>query len=92
MKNISGMLKKRLAQKNMSKLSIGAFLVHHGKGYLQFPADAGGYIRNNILFLKVDHREDKAWLFIKKITMMRELNQRLVDLWYTYVVRDIRLK
>lgn len=92
MQHITRALKKRLAQKNMTKLSIGAFLVTQAKAYITYPDACTGYIRNNILFLKVDHREDKATFFIKKQQMKKEIQQRLTDLNYVYMLKDIRLK
>ena len=92
MKGIKQALKARLAQKNMAKLSIGAFILQLAKKSATYPDELGGYVRWNTLFLTVWKREDKTARFLQRETLRSSINQQLQDFGYDYILKEIRLK
>ena len=91
MKELKDALQQRLAKRNLAKQSIGAFVVQLAKHYLIYPKEITGYVRWQTLFLRVDQREDKAWLYLKKQQIIAEINKKLADTGYTYVLKEVRI-
>ena len=80
MKEFNAVLQKRLAQKNMSKLSIGAFLLQSMKKHVTYPESLSGYLRWNVLVVKLSPKEDKTMLFMKRKELCNELNALLQNM------------
>ncbi len=82
----------RLAQKKLDKLSIWAFLIQQCKKQSKNSDEFSGYIRWNTLYLKIAPEDDAMQRFMRRIELKEELNTSLEKTWYSYSLKDIRIR
>ena len=92
MKTVQHILKQRLAAKHMVKQSIGALAIEKLRPLASHPTNFSGYVRNGIIFLRLDPAEDKLPRFTQKWNRLTIVNQALLDFGYQGVMKDIRIK
>ncbi len=91
MKEIKKVLKNRLAQKNLSKLSIWSFLMHHINAKSISKEEIKGFIRWEVLTFRLPSNEDKTMWFMQREDLRKELNIKLDEFWYSYRLRSIKI-
>jgi hypothetical protein len=62
------------------------------KASCSYPGLVSGYLRNNILFLSLDSREDKLALVHRKPELIASIQELLKKFGYCYVLKDMRIK
>lgn len=92
MRKVQDILKQRLATKHMVKQSIGALAIEKLRPFAQNPQAFSGYVRNSIIFLRLDPTEDKLPRFTQKSDRLAIVNKALTDFGYQVVMKDIRIK
>lgn len=86
------LLQARLSKQKMNKQSIGAFVISLLRKQAQYPEEFGGYLKQQIAFVKLDAREDKTQFFLNKKKLLEDLNKELASFGYEVKVRDIRIR
>jgi len=92
MKNAFTHLQERLQTKNLTQLSIGAFLIQQIKNKSSYPDELSGYLRRHKIYVKLDPREDKMKWFVSRVELRDELNILLADNGYEYELKEVRVK
>ncbi len=92
MKTVQDILKQRLATKHMVKQSIGALAIEKLRPFATHTISFNGYVRNGIIFLRLDPAEDKLPRFTQKSDRLAIVNKALADFGYQVVMKDIRMK
>lgn len=92
MDHIKNQLKKRLAQKRLTKQSVWAFILHLLRRHTHYPEETMGKLQWTIFTLRVSYKEDKTALFHKRLELVRIVNTELETAGYEVKVSEIRVK
>ena len=92
MEDFKDLLKQRLSTQKINKQSIGAFVVSLLRKKSQYPDTFTGFLKQHIVYVKLDPREDKTQFFLHKKKFITELNKELESFGYSVKVRDIRIR
>lgn len=92
MKHAFTHLQERLNTKNLTQLSIGAFLIQSIKHKSKYPDELSGYLRWHKLHIQLDPREDRMQWFVTRVQLRDELNTLLADNGYEYELKEVRIK
>jgi hypothetical protein len=66
MKDFSDLIKQRLSQKKLAKLSIGAFVIQLLRQEATAQEEIDGYVKNQIVFVSLSDRADKTSWYLRK--------------------------
>jgi len=83
-------IQKRLTQKSMDFMSVGALLVQKCKKYAKKPELISGKILHNTFTLYLGDSEDQAHRFMNRAKIISELNKLLKDNNYSIYIKKIR--
>jgi hypothetical protein len=92
MKTLQSFIPKVLVKHHIAGAGLGALMIDHMKEFCSYPGLVSWYLRNNILFLSLDSREDKLSLVHKKTELIVSIQELLKKFGYCYVLKDIRIK
>lgn len=84
-------LKKRLNQKRRTGMSIASFLLHHLRQYAIYPDEMSVKFKDGKLKVKLVDSEDKTKWFHKREEYRTQLNQKLEEMDYKVVVKEMKV-
>ena len=100
MDGINDIMRKRLSLQHRGKNMIWSIAMNEIKSYLNIEkVDTQvqdevltWYVRHNRLFIKTIEQRLKIQIFKEKINIIKQINQKLLEIWYKTEVEDIILK
>lgn len=100
MDGIKEIIRKRLSLQHRGKNMIGSIALNEIISYFKIkkidPETADQiltwYVKNNKLFLKTTNQSLKIQIFKEKTNIMKTINQKLEEIWYTIKIEDVILK
>jgi rRNA-processing protein FCF1 len=100
MDGINDIMRKRLSLQHRGKNMIWSIAMNEIKSYLNIEkVDTQvqdevltWYVRHNRLFIKTIEQRLKIQIFKEKINIIKQINQKLLEIWYKNLIEDIILK
>lgn len=100
MDGINDIMRKRLSLQHRGKNMIWSVAMNEIKSYLNIEKVdtetqdeiVTWYVRHNKLFIKTIEQKLKIQIFKEKINIIKQINQKLSEIWYKTEVEDIILK
>ena len=92
MNNIQNKLRQRLSCHKINKLSIWVYVLKLFSKYFNIEEKVIWNIKNWILFVNIDNKEDKTLMFFKKKECINNINEKLEKFGYTEKIREIIFK
>ena len=100
MDGIKDIMRKRLSIQHRGKNMIGSIAMNEIKSYLNIQKIdteiqdeiLAWYIRHNKLFIKASEQSLKIQIFKDKLNIIKNINQKLSEIWYKTEIEDIILK
>jgi hypothetical protein len=92
MKSLQSLIPKQLSTHKLGAATLGAFMLDVVKGFCNYPDWVTGYLRHAILFVSVDSREDKLWLYHQKQAMLSKIAEQMQQFGYSYLLKEVRIK
>ena len=100
MDGIKDVIRKRLSIQHRGKKMIGSIAINEIKSYLKIEKiDTENqneiltwYVRHNKLFIKTSEQSLKIQIFKEKTNIIKNINQKLSEIWYKTEIEDIILK
>ena len=100
MDGIKDVMRKRLSIQHRGKNMIGSIAMNEIKSYLNIAkVDTEiedeiltWYVRHNKLFIKTTDQSLKIQIFKEKLNILKNINQKLSEIWYKIEIEDIILK
>ena len=100
MDGINDIMRKRLSIQHRGKNMIWALAIKEIKSYLNIEKIVTEiedeiltwYVRHNKLFIKTSNQKIKIQIFKEKLTIIKEINQKLSEIGYSTIINDIILK
>lgn len=100
MDGINDIMRKRLSIQHRGKNMIGSIATNEIKSYLNIDKIdtetqdeiLTWYVRHNRLFIKTTQQSLKIQIFKEKLNIIKQINQKLSEIWYKTEIEDIILK
>lgn len=100
MDGIKDVIRKRLSIQHRGKNMIGSIAINEIKSYLKIEKIdtetqdeiLTWYVRHNKLFIKTSEQSLKIQIFKEKMNIIKNINQKLSEIWYKTEIEDIILK
>ena len=100
MDGINDIMRKRLSIQHRGKNMIGSIAINKIKLYLKIDKidtetqneTLTWYVRHNRLFIKTAEQNLKIQIFKEKSNIIKQINQKLSEIWYKTEIEDIILK
>ena len=100
MDGINDIMRKRLSIQRRGKNMIGSIATNEIKSYLNIEKIdtetqdeiLTWYVRHNRLFIKTTQQSLKIQIFKEKLNIIKQINQKLSEIWYKTEIEDIILK
>ena len=100
MDGIKDVMRKRLSIQHRGKNMIGSIATNEIKSYLNIEKIdtetqdeiLTWYVRHNRLFIKSTQQSLKIQIFKEKLNIIKQINQKLSEIWYKTEIEDIILK
>ena len=100
MDGINDIMRKRLSIQHRGKNMIGSIALNEIKSYLNIQKiDAEiedeiltWYVRHDKLFIKTVNQNLKIQIFKEKLNIIKQIHQKLSEIWYKIEIEDIILK
>ena len=100
MDGIKDVIRKRLSIQHRGKKMIGSIAINEIKSYLKIEKIdtetqneiLTWYVRHNKLFIKTSEQSLKIQIFKEKTNIIKNINQKLSEIWYKTEIEDIILK
>ena len=100
MDGINDIMRKRLSLQHRGKNMIWSIAMNEIKSYLNIEkVDIDiqdeiltWYVRHNRLFIKATQQNLKIQIFKEKMNIIKQINQKLLEIWYKNPIEDIILK
>ena len=100
MDGIKDVIRKRLSIQHRGKNMIGSIAINEIKSYLKIEKIdtetqdeiLTWYVRHNRLFIKTAEQNLKIQIFKEKSNIIKQINQKLSEIWYKTEIEDIILK
>lgn len=100
MDGIKDVIRKRLSIQHRGKNMIGSIAINEIKSYLKIEKIdtetqdeiLTWYVRHNKLFIKTSEQSLKIQIFKEKMNIIKNINQKLSEIWYKIEIEDIILK
>ena len=100
MDGIKDIMRKRLSIQHRGKNMIGSIAMKEIKSYLNIERIdtetedeiLSWYVRHNRLFIKTTQQSLKIQIFKEKLNIIKQINQKLSEIWYKTEIEDIILK
>lgn len=100
MDGIKDVIRKRLSIQHRGKNMIGSITINEIKSYLKIEKIdtetqddiLTWYVRHNKLFIKTSEQSLKIQIFKEKTNIIKNINQKLSEIWYKTEIEDIILK
>jgi hypothetical protein len=100
MDGINDIMRKRLSLQHRGKNMIWSIAMNEIKSYLNIEkVDTDiqdeiltWYVRHNKLFIKTTQQSLKIQIFKEKMNIVKQINQKLSEIWYKNPIEDIILK
>ena len=100
MDGIKDVIRKRLSIQHRGKNMIGSIAINEIKSYLKIEKIdtetqdeiLTWYVRHNKLFIKTSEQSIKIQIFKEKMNIIKNINQKLSEIWYKTEIEDIILK
>lgn len=100
MDGINDIMRKRLSLQHRGKNMIWSIAMNEIKSYLNIKkVDTDiqdeiltWYVRHNRLFIKTIEQRLKIQIFKEKMNIIKQINQKLLEIWYKNLIEDIILK
>ena len=100
MDGIKDVIRKRLSIQHRGKNMIGSIAINEIKSYLKIEKIdtetqdeiLTWYVRHNKLFIKTSEQSLKIQIFKEKTNIIKNINQKLSEIWYKTEIEDIILK
>lgn len=100
MDGINDIMRKRLSFQHRGKNMIWSIAMNEIKSYLNIEkVDAEiedeiitWYVRHDKLFIKTVDQKLKIQIFKEKMNIIKQINQKLLEIWYKNPIEDIILK
>ena len=100
MDGINDIMRKRLSLQHRGKNMIWSIAMNEIKSYLKIEKIdtetqdeiLTWYVRHNKLFIKTSEQSLKIQIFKEKMNIIKNINQKLSEIWYKTEIEDIILK
>ena len=100
MDGINDIIRKRLSIQHRGKNIIGSIAMNEIKSYLKIEKIdtetqdeiLTWYVRHNRLFIITTQQSLKIQIFKEKLNIIKNINQKLLEIWYKIEIEDIILK
>ena len=100
MDGIKDIMRKRLSIQHRGKNMIGSIAMNEIKSYLKIEKIdtetqdeiLTWYVRHNRLFIITTQQSLKIQIFKEKLNIIKNINQKLLEIWYKIEIEDIILK
>ena len=100
MDGIKDIMRKRLSIQHRGKNIIGSIAMNEIKSYLKIEKIdtetqdeiLTWYVRHNRLFIITTQQSLKIQIFKEKLNIIKNINQKLLEIWYKIELEDIILK
>lgn len=100
MDGINDIMRKRLSFQHRGKNMIWSIAMNEIKSYFNIEkVDTDiqdeiltWYVRHNRLFIKTTQQNLKIQIFKEKMNIIKQINQKLLEIWYKNPIEDIILK
>lgn len=100
MDGINDIMRKRLSFQHRGKNMIWSIAMNEIKSYFNIEkVDTDiqdeiltWYVRHNRLFIKTTQQNLKIQIFKEKMNIIKQINQKLLEIWYKNLIEDIILK
>ena len=100
MDGIKDVMRKRLSIQHRGKNMIGSIAMNEIKSYLNIDKIdteiqdeiLTWYVRHNRLFIITTQQSLKIQIFKEKLNIIKNINQKLLEIWYKIEIEDIILK
>ncbi len=100
MDGIKDVIRKRLSIQHRGKNMIGSIAINEIKSYLKIEKIdtetqneiLTWYVRHHKLFIKTSEQSLKIQTFKEKTNIIKNINQKLSEIWYKTEIEDIILK
>jgi rRNA-processing protein FCF1 len=100
MDGINDIMRKRLSLQHRGKNMIWSIAMNEIKSYLKIEKIdtetqdeiLTWYVRHNKLFIKTSEQSLKIQIFKEKTNIIKNINQKLSEIWYKTEIEDIILK
>ncbi len=85
-------LAKRLSKKNLTNLSIGAFVLKEIENFFHQKVKINWKLKNGIAFVVPTPLSAKTEIFLNKKEIINHVNTQLNNFWFEVEIKDIIIK